>query len=134
MTSFDHFAFGSIGQFLFQIILGINPDQQHPGFKHFFISPKPGGNLSWASGYFISPFGKIYVYWKLHNKKFLLYTTIPPNTSATISIPSKNTQSLLINGTPLSQSKLAQLNNFNNYIATCNVNPGIYFFLSDYPF
>jgi hypothetical protein len=46
-NSFDHFVFGSVGEWMFRHVLGINPDIEHPGYEHFTIHPRSGGSLTW---------------------------------------------------------------------------------------
>jgi alpha-L-rhamnosidase len=53
MNSFNHYAYGSIGEWLYQYIAGLNPDEQQPGYRHFVLSPHPGGGLTWAKVEFI---------------------------------------------------------------------------------
>jgi alpha-L-rhamnosidase len=61
MNSFNHFAIGSIGEWIYRIILGINLDENNPGYKHIIIKPQPGGPLTWVKGSYNSIHGKIKV-------------------------------------------------------------------------
>lgn len=45
MNSFNHYAYGSIGQWMYQVMGGIQPDEEQPGFKHFYLRPQPGGDI-----------------------------------------------------------------------------------------
>ncbi len=90
MNSFNHYAYGAIGEWIYRTILGINPDDKHPGFKHFFIKPKPGGSLTWARGEYNSIHGKIHVDWKLADGKINLKIETPANTNATVVVPTNN--------------------------------------------
>ncbi len=91
MNSFNHYAIGAVGEWMYRSILGINNDPAAPGYKHFFIQPVPGGSLTNAKGSYQSIAGKIAVDWKKEGNNFLLDVTIPVNTSATIIIPSVGT-------------------------------------------
>jgi alpha-L-rhamnosidase len=84
MNSFNHCAFGSVGEWLYRNVLGINNDPEQPGYKHFFIRPVPGGGLSWAKGSYHSIAGNIAVFWKKEEEDLLLNVQIPVNTEATI--------------------------------------------------
>jgi alpha-L-rhamnosidase len=90
MNSFDHVAFGSVSEWMFRHILGINPDIRNPGYKHFTIHPRPGGTLTYAKGSYNSIRGEICSSWKLENGAFTLAVTIPANTTATIVLPTGN--------------------------------------------
>jgi alpha-L-rhamnosidase len=46
MNSFNHYAYGAIGQWMYERIAGLAPDPAQPGYKHFFIQPQPGGPLT----------------------------------------------------------------------------------------
>jgi len=50
MNSFNHWAFGAVGEWIYRTVLGINPDEAQPGYKHFEIRPRPGGDVTWAKG------------------------------------------------------------------------------------
>jgi alpha-L-rhamnosidase len=87
MNSFDHFAFGSVGEWMFRHVLGINPDIDHPGYEHFTIHPRPGGSLTWAKGSYNSIRGEIASSWKIENGQFVLDVKIPANSTATVVLP-----------------------------------------------
>jgi alpha-L-rhamnosidase len=88
MNSFNHYALGSCGQWMFDTVAGIGVDVDNPGFHHIIIHPRPGGNFTHAEGSFDSIHGKIATSWKIENGKFSLHVTIPINTTATIDLPS----------------------------------------------
>ncbi len=87
MNSFNHFAFGAVGEWVFRHIAGINPDPEYPGYKHIIIHPRPGGGLTWAKAEYNSIHGKIRSSWKISTDSFTLDVTIPANTSATVHVP-----------------------------------------------
>jgi alpha-L-rhamnosidase len=87
MNSFDHFAFGAVAEWMYRHLLGIQPDIDRPGYAHFTIHPRPGGTLTWAKGSYNSIRGEIASSWKIENGRFLLNVKIPPNTTATIVLP-----------------------------------------------
>ena len=87
MNSFNHYSFGSVVEWMYRTILGINYDEQHPGYRHFILRPVPGGSLQWARGWYHSISGTIGVDWKLANGHFLLTLDVPPNTEATLHLP-----------------------------------------------
>ncbi|WP_199614067.1 alpha-L-rhamnosidase [Paenibacillus alkalitolerans] len=87
MNSFNHYSLGSVGEWMYQNILGIATDTEQPGFKHIEIHPRIGGGLTYAKGEFHSVYGKIGVDWKLDRDSFALNVAIPANASATIYVP-----------------------------------------------
>ena len=89
MNSMNHWALGSVGEWMWRYMIGINPDEEHPGWKHFTIAPMPGGSVTWAKGDYRSIHGLISSSWKIENGKFMLDVTVPANTTATVRLPGK---------------------------------------------
>lgn len=54
MNSFNHYAYGAIGEWLYSHVAGIQIDPQHPGYKHTILSPHPGGGLQWVKAELLS--------------------------------------------------------------------------------
>jgi alpha-L-rhamnosidase len=86
MNSFNHYALGSVGEWLYRYVAGI--DLGAPGYGRIVIRPRPGGNLTHASGAYDSVRGRISSSWKIEDSQFVLETLIPPNTTATVHVPS----------------------------------------------
>ncbi len=87
MNSFNHYGLGSVGQWLYQGIGGINADPLRPAFEHVIIRPRPGGDLTWADVKYDSIRGPIRSAWKLDGGALTLDVSIPANTSATVYVP-----------------------------------------------
>ncbi|NOU68771.1 Bacterial alpha-L-rhamnosidase [Paenibacillus sp. LMG 31461] len=51
MNSFNHYAYGAVGEWLYRCVAGINVDEDAPGYKHFHIKPLPGQGLIWAEAF-----------------------------------------------------------------------------------
>jgi alpha-L-rhamnosidase len=90
MNSFNHWAFGAVGEWMVRHILGFQPDERFPGWERFSIRPRPGGGVAWARGHYDSPRGRIVSDWRLAGSEFLLAVTVPPNTSAEVFLPTEN--------------------------------------------
>ncbi|MFQ5629373.1 MAG: glycoside hydrolase family 78 protein [bacterium] len=95
MNSFNHYAFGSVGEWMIRTILGINPDPENPGYEHVIIRPQPGGSLTWARGHYDSIRGRIAVAWRISGDCFDLDVDIPVNTTATVYLPASDVNSIL---------------------------------------
>jgi len=87
MNSFNHWAFGAIGEWMWRHIIGLNPDETRPGWKHFTIAPRPGGGLTWAKGRYDSIRGPIESAWRIEDQHLSLRVAIPANTTATVIVP-----------------------------------------------
>lgn len=93
MNSFNHYAYGAVGQFLYERIAGIYPLE--PGYKKIKIAPASGGGLQWAKGQIETSFGVIRSNWNITGSKFRLRVSIPPNTSAIIVLPANKNSELI---------------------------------------
>jgi alpha-L-rhamnosidase len=130
MNSFNHYSIGAVGEWIYRTILGINLDENEPGFKHIIIAPKPGGWINSCRGYYNSIYGKIEVAWRLLGKDFSLDIKIPVNTYATVFIPASEVNSVKEHGQSLSESESVVFENFENKIITVRVMAGEYNFQS----
>jgi alpha-L-rhamnosidase len=88
MNSFSHYAYGAIGEWLYRVVAGIEIDEQNPGYKHIIIQPHPGGGLTHAKARLDSMFGLIESGWHLNGRTMTINVEIPPNTAATVRLPS----------------------------------------------
>ncbi|MFX0087763.1 MAG: glycoside hydrolase family 78 protein, partial [Candidatus Hodarchaeota archaeon] len=105
MNSFNHYAYGAIGEWIYRVILGINIDEIKAGFKNIIINPIPGGDLTWAKGLHQSIHGKIKVNWSIDNGIFNLEVSIPANTTATVYLPAESAETAYENEIPIQESK-----------------------------
>lgn len=87
MNSFNHYAYGAIGDWMYRKVAGLDMDETGPGYKKILISPAPGGGLTYAEAKLKSLYGDISVKWRIENKLFTLDVFVPTNTSATIILP-----------------------------------------------
>ena len=101
MNSFNHYAYGAIGEWLYRIVAGIEVDEMNPGYKHIIIQPHPGGGLIHAKARVESMYGAIESGWKINDKTMTLNVDIPPNTRATLRIPSADINDILEQGMEL---------------------------------
>ena len=86
MTSFNHYALGSVAAFLHHVVGGISPLE--PGWRKVLIRPRPGGGLDNAATKFDSPYGLVACRWEIERNKgeMMVDITIAPNTTATIDL------------------------------------------------
>jgi alpha-L-rhamnosidase len=82
MNSFNHYAFGSVGQYLFAMVGGIQPDA--PGYTKIRIEPVLQPGLTWAAATYDSIQGRISCRWRRAANKLILDVEIPFNTTATV--------------------------------------------------
>ena len=87
MNSFNHYAYGAIGQWMYERIAGLVPDAANPGYKHFFVRPVITKQLDWVHAELETPYGKASSGWRKNNGKVEMEVVVPPNTTATIEFP-----------------------------------------------
>jgi alpha-L-rhamnosidase len=87
MNSFNHYAYGAIGEWMYRVMAGIEIDPASPGYKHTFIQPRPGGGFTNVSASHVTPYGRVSSAWKVDGQAFELAVEIPANTAATIRLP-----------------------------------------------
>jgi alpha-L-rhamnosidase len=85
MTSFNHYALGSVATFLHGVVGGISPLE--PGWRKILVRPQPGGTVTHASAKHLSPYGTIECSWKIINSRLQVRVCIPPNATARVVLP-----------------------------------------------
>ncbi|TMI62694.1 MAG: alpha-L-rhamnosidase [Bacteroidetes bacterium] len=90
MNSFNHYAYGAIGDWMYRIVCGIDTDEDNPGYKKIEIQPHIGKGLTNASASLKTYYGTISSSWKKENDGLVFDVEIPPNTTATIYVPAEN--------------------------------------------
>lgn len=95
MTSFNHYAFGSVADWVHQKIGGLAPAT--PGWKVIQVAPEPGGGIKNADASYLSPYGQVSTSWTVgsQGKGFNLEVVVPPNSQAEVVLPgSKKTETV----------------------------------------
>ncbi len=87
MNSYNHYAYGAIGEWLYSGVAGLDLDRDRPGYEHIIIRPHPGGGLTHARAEYNSIRGKVISGWRIEAGRLTLDVTIPANSSATIYLP-----------------------------------------------
>lgn len=127
MNSFNHYAYGAIGEWLYRHVAGMDIDPETPGYKHILLAPHPGGGLTNADAEFTSLYGKVKSAWKLDGNDFVYEVTVPANTTATVTLPAAKADRLLVNAQAMSASIKESLKQTDQGISV-NVGSGNYTF------
>jgi alpha-L-rhamnosidase len=88
MNSFNHYALGAVGEWLYRFVLGIEQAPESAGFGRLVVRPHPGGELTWARGSYESVRGRVASGWSLEDGVFRLRVSLPPNVTASVRVPS----------------------------------------------
>jgi len=101
LASFNHYAFGSVGDWLYRYVAGL--DKTQAGYKHIVIQPHPDEHLTHAKATYQSIYGEIVSRWELKDGLLRVEAKIPPNTTATLRLVAANRQ-LVASEHPTTQS------------------------------
>ncbi|SDY30403.1 alpha-L-rhamnosidase [Evansella caseinilytica] len=105
MNSFNHYAYGAIGDWLYRTVAGIELEESSPAYKQIHIRPQPGDKLNWAEGKLESMYGTIRSAWyRKQGGKMEVQVTIPPNTTARIVLPNAQGKTVTESGAPVHEA------------------------------
>jgi len=85
--SLNHYAYGSVAEWMFSHMAGIGNDPAVPGFKRIRIAPNPDQLIGHVSAVYDSAYGEIRSAWAYENGKLTYTITIPANTTAQLRLP-----------------------------------------------
>jgi alpha-L-rhamnosidase len=105
MNSLNHYSLGSVGEWLYRCVAGIELDPEVPGFKRFLIRPFPGGGLTHAGASYRSVHGLIESRWRRRGDSLTLEVAIPANTTARVHVPSDPETPVLESGKPAERAE-----------------------------
>ncbi|MEJ8638467.1 MULTISPECIES: alpha-L-rhamnosidase [Streptomyces] len=88
MNSFNHYAYGSVGEWMYANIAGIAPGRA--GYRQIVVRPRPGGEVTSARATFASLYGPVSTDWQQRPGGFTLSCSLPPNTTAEVWIPTND--------------------------------------------
>jgi alpha-L-rhamnosidase len=130
MNSFNHYAYGAIGAWLYSIVAGINVDEEAPGYKRIIFRPQPGGGLEHACAILKSIYGEITSDWRITDDQFRWNITVPPNTTATVFIPAGEGAQISENGMPVEEAQSIMFLRRETDAAVFKVSAGEYSFVA----
>jgi alpha-L-rhamnosidase len=127
MNSFNHYAYGAIGDWMYRTVAGIEEDA--PGYKKISIEPHIGGSLTQASATYQTYYGAITSGWTVQDGQLSLNIEIPANTTATISIPAASADVISESGKALSASNGIKISGTENRQVRLMIGSGKYNFI-----
>jgi alpha-L-rhamnosidase len=130
MNSFNHYSMGSVGEWLYRYVGGI--DHQSPGYGDLMIKPNPHQSLKHAKTSYLSHRGIIRTEWELKKGTFSLSVTVPANTSATVFVRTDNPESVQESGKLAKESRDLKFLKFEGGFAIYETGSGTYKFRSNF--
>jgi alpha-L-rhamnosidase len=103
MNSFNHYAYGAIGQWMYANVGGL--DTAEAGYKKLRIAPEPGGGLTHASSKLATMFGHAESSWSIADGQIKLTVVVPPNTTAEVLLPGAEVGTVTESGSALADAE-----------------------------
>jgi len=128
MNSFNHYAYGAIGDWMYRVIAGLDTYDDGPGYQHSRIQPHIGGGLSFASATLDTYYGRIISSWRVEGRNILMLVEIPVNTKATVFIPATAADAVTEDGRALSAIKEIQTGETKDGYVRVELGSGVYHF------
>ncbi|MHA4844357.1 family 78 glycoside hydrolase catalytic domain [Flavitalea antarctica] len=128
MNSFNHYAYGAIGDWMYRVIAGVDTYDSMPGYKHISIKPHIGGGLTEVAADYETNYGKLRSEWKINDGKFNLNVEIPPNTKATVYIPANSAETVSESGKALSAVGELKISGKEGEYVVVELGSGVYNF------
>jgi alpha-L-rhamnosidase len=106
MNSYNHYAYGAVGEWLYRYAAGVDTVSADPGFHTIYLHPNFDAGLGNLSVDYESPYGTVHSEWTVLGDQATWNVTLPPNTTALLSPHSTNATSILFKGAPVQHSTL----------------------------
>jgi alpha-L-rhamnosidase len=132
MNSFNHYSLGSVGEWLFRHVAGIELDPEVPGFQRFVLRPFIGKGLDFARANYRTMPGEIVSEWKRTGKKLTWTVRIPANTTARVHVPSEPGTAVTEGGVPVEKVEGLRVVGHDGRFLVCEAGSGIYTFASNW--
>lgn len=101
MNSFNHYSLGSVGDWLYGRVAGIDQTSQSIGYRELLLRPLPGGRLTWARAEQETVRGRVACGWSLADGRITVTATVPPGSTALLEIPTTDPGSVREDGAPV---------------------------------
>jgi alpha-L-rhamnosidase len=128
MNSFNHYAYGAIGDWMYRTVTGIDSDPENPGYKVIRIKPYLTDKLNQAKGELETYYGKVVSAWENVAGQLSLNVEIPVNTTAIVYIPATDAGRIQEGGKKLSSVKEVELAGTEDGYVKVKVGSGSYLF------
>jgi alpha-L-rhamnosidase len=104
MNSFNHYAYGAVGNWMYRVVAGLNGDPAQPGYKHIIVRPQPGGGFTYATASLVTPYGVAASGWRIDRDRLRVTARVPANTRATVYLPGARLEHVREGGSALTSA------------------------------
>jgi alpha-L-rhamnosidase len=129
MNSFNHYAYGAIGDWMYRVIAGLDTYEDAAGYKRIRIQPQVGGGLTMASANLQTNYGKVSSGWKVEADRTVYDFEIPANTTADIFLPASSASAIEESGKAIAQVNEIKVGNVENGLVKLTIGSGKYQFV-----
>jgi alpha-L-rhamnosidase len=129
MNSFNHYAYGAIGDWMYRVVAGLDIDEATPGYKRLIVKPHLGGKLTHAEASLETNYGKASSGWKLAEGALTVTVNVPANTTALIHLPVGKTDEVVESGRVITMAKEMKVIGMEQGRVVVEVGSGSYSFL-----
>ena len=129
MNSYNHYAYGAVGDWLYATVAGLDTDPSRPGYQHLVLRPRPGGGLTHARAALDTLYGRAASAWQRHDGAFDWQITVPPNATATACVPAPFGATITENGRPIEHAEGVEFLRGEEGVAVYRLGSGSYYFL-----
>ena len=117
MNSLNHYAYGSVVEWMYRYMAGLNPVKDCPGFRYVKLTPMPDYRFKYMNASYNSPVGLYESCWSIEENGGLKFKfKIPFNASATLVLPDANLEEVYLNGSLLKESELILISKGENVV------------------
>lgn len=122
MNSFNHYAYGAIGDWMYRVAAGIDTKENAPGYKEIIVKPHIGGTFTSMSAELKTLYGAVISSWTTSDKSISLDVKVPVNTKATILIPAESADKIVEGNLPLTKSTTIKIKGNTTDMAHAEIN------------
>ncbi|HZM14194.1 MAG TPA: alpha-L-rhamnosidase C-terminal domain-containing protein, partial [Bacteroidales bacterium] len=128
MNSFNHYAYGAIGDWMYRVMAGLDTYEDGVGYKHSMIKPHIGGGFTSVAASLETYYGTLSCAWQVKGSDLTMDIEIPANTTATVFVPADDEADILEGGKTLSLVKDIQVTGKETGHVVLKVGSGKYYF------
>lgn len=129
MNSFNHYAYGAIGDWMYRVAAGIQPDPEVPGFKVIQIKPVVTKKLNFVQADLVTYYGKVASEWRWEPGQMSMKVSIPVNTTAKVYIPAASADKVRESGRTLNSNRDLKLVGQEDGYVVVELGSGNYHFI-----
>lgn len=130
MNSYNHYAYGAIGDWMYRVMAGLDSDPSGAGYHKIVVKPHLGGGFTKVSASLKTYYGLASSSWSINGNTANFDIEIPANTTAVIYIPVSVNGSVTEGGQALVNRKDLQMGASENGYQEIRVGSGQYHFSS----